>query len=172
MFQAALLSSDGAAAWFGRSFSSVCRALLGVRMLVDWPALLRNPPRELRVSHDIGSADAEEASLGRRLLTLGPEGDVRLEQWHRFGTHRVWTTRIDLETARRFLRLLADSGFPSTSLAAADAKAAVRVLSVRHKDASAQASFVVADVAPKSALAELSELADRLCEQVQGKKRS
>jgi hypothetical protein len=46
------------------------------------------------------------------------------------------------------------------------------VLSVRHKDASAQASFVAADLAPKSALAELSQLADRLCEQVQGKKRS
>ena len=97
---------------------------------LDWPALLRAPPADLVLGHDMGHAIAPDSPGGRWRLELRPDGALALGWW-RGAAHRAWTARGDPQIFADFAGILAAVGFPAVPDHPIFPGASVRVVDAR-----------------------------------------
>lgn len=93
----------------------------------DWPALLRDPPPDLWLSHEVGDAMAPDSPGGRYELRVRADGEVRVVQAV-LGQEQRWRARCEPATVRALLDGFAAIGFPEVPWHEVPPGPSVRVL--------------------------------------------
>lgn len=132
-----------------------------------WPQLLRAPPFDLRVVHDMGQPDGPRVKSGRHCLEMAPDGQLRLEWWLR-AQHGVWTARCDPQPVARFLEILAEVDFPNVPQHPMTPGPSTRSIVVRARGQQASALLARYPLERTPPFEELCGIADSLCLQIRG----
>jgi hypothetical protein len=127
-----------------------------------WPALLRSPPPDLSLVHELGLPHDPSSIWGRERLTVRPDGQAVLEWWQ--GQERaVWDAHVDPRVVRRWASLLAEGGFPEFPAAPPSGGASVRIFEAHHAGRAALAELSRFDFEEVAPFEDLCAIADSVC---------
>lgn len=79
---------------------------------MDWADVLKNPPDDLELIHELGLPQDPSSIYGCERLTVRMDGSLRL-QWWQGPMAGEWRARVPARLARRWVGALSRAGFPA-----------------------------------------------------------